>query len=414
VLFRSEFWYKYDYYFFAQYRISPAIHSWDLLYYSKGSIDSIARLQLYPRIDTTMFGRVTAPLYRPIFIGHSMGGLVARQMVKALENAPSNTLDLGGGIITVGTPNFGADFIKSFSLPEADSILAHGRDELLAPMPLFQTPLTILSINLSGGLIDPFKITDSLTLQPISRVRLVAELSGAAGNFGLLEKCTQDMIPESPFMQSINDDSFPASVPRIGIYGAAKWQSHIRLLSSMTRQYPPSFSLDAAPDDYWVKEVASLSRGHRMTAMQAWSSSAAMQATLSYLPASVIGSVALRYFGNQCIRAANYLDYGSQIDWAALIKAQAIKTATYNAPIANSSSLDNPPAWQQQVTLTHFLVKENDGLLSRETQSLKGAQNQYRARGANHFTEGNHRSVRNSIITILNTESGFITLQRNP
>jgi hypothetical protein len=117
------------------------------------------------------------------------------------------------------------------------------------------------------------------------------------------------------------------------------------------------------------------------------------------------------YFGNQCIRAANFIDYGSQVDWAALIKAQAIKTATYNAPVVNSTNIE-ASNWQTQVALTHFLVKENDGLLSKEAQLLTGAQRIYKANGANHMLQGNHKSVREALESIFNTSSEFSILRR--
>ena len=68
--------------------------------------------------------------------------------------------------------------------------------------------------------------------------------------------------------------------------------------------------------------------------------------------------------------------------------------------MVNATVIDNPPTWQTQVTLTHFLVKENDGLLSKDAQTLNGAQKQYQAKGVNHMIQGNHRNVRISLESI--------------
>jgi hypothetical protein len=360
-----------------------------------------------------MLDKTTSPTYRPIFICHSMGGLVARQMVKTLSNNPA--LDIGGGIITVGTPNNGAAILTSLQSPLLDVITARHKDELLAPFPFINGTISILVATISGALsyVDPLNLIDSLSFQPISRVRQVLDITGASGDFGALQRCTQDMIPGSTFLQSLNDGStFPPTVPTISLYGAAKWQSHLRLLSSITQQDPTLYPIDAAPDNYWVRVANSLSKWYRANGLHELSAYTTLLPLLTQVPLSVIEAEAHKYFAGQYFRAANYVDYGSQIDWAALIKAQTLKTATYNAAIANSSGVDTPSAWQEQVTLTHSLVKENDGLLSKETQNLQGAQKQYQAKGANHFTEGNHSSVRTRINQILLSEQGFITLPK--
>jgi hypothetical protein len=82
--------------------------------YDSGDDISATANDLYSRrISTTASLSLTNRANNPIFIGHSQGGIIARELDRRIVNGSIVNAAPMGGIITVGSPNYGVGLLAA-------------------------------------------------------------------------------------------------------------------------------------------------------------------------------------------------------------------------------------------------------------------------------------------------------------
>lgn len=351
-------------------------------------------------------------LRKPIFIGHSMGGLVSRVVVRdhpysgvpPMPQSPYDPLDWGG-IISVGTPQLGGHILASVQNGYVDKFLSHAVDELQTVIPLLPA-IYSLAVGITAAIatepIDILQIPDALqriVLYPFTSLIVRQNLLNVNSD------CMKDMIPTSPFLQSLNTNTPNPNIPSLAVFGTSKWQSHLRIGAMYTIKGAHDYPIDQAKDDGLADAAKNLS---------SWFQHGAIGNSVSGIEFTVyqtnpfswlIGQVHF-WIANEHRRAANYIDYGGQIDWAEILNATEIVEKDYNGAVVQGDIANFQ--WNTSVRLKHTLVKPNDGVVSKASQLFPGSQYPpVEARGANHLIQGNHRNVRIQLQNIFTTVPEF-------
>lgn len=84
-------------------------------YFSGNSISATATTLYQFRIATSASLSLTNRANNPIFIGHSQGGIIARELDRRIAGGLLSNAAPLGGIITVGSPNYGVGLLKARS-----------------------------------------------------------------------------------------------------------------------------------------------------------------------------------------------------------------------------------------------------------------------------------------------------------
>ena len=351
-------------------------------------------------------------LRKPIFIGHSMGGLVSRTLVR--DNPYSNVLPMlqspydpldWGGIISVGTPHLGGHILASVQNGYVDKFLSHAVEELQTVIPLLPVGYS-LAVGITAAVatqpMDVLQIPDALqriVLYPFTSLIVRQNLLNVNSD------CMKDMIPTSPFLQSLNANTPNPNIPCLAVFGTSKWQSHLRIGAMYAIKGAHDYPIDQAKDDGLADAAKNVS---------SWFQHGAIGNSISGVEFTVyqtnpfswlIGQVHF-WIANEYKRAANYIDYGGQIDWAEILNATEVVEKNYNGAVVQGDIANFQ--WNTSVRLKHTLVKPNDGVVSKASQLFPGSQFPPReARGANHLIQGNHRNVREALENIFSPSGAF-------
>ncbi len=411
----------------------------------------------------------------PIVIGHSMGGLVARTIEQQLSETGYGSIfkdrKLFGAMITVGTPNQGADAITSVYDGTAYRVLANGALELsnfartvgpfLAVIGFLLGAIVAVLFPLAqivGNIIGKMEELNTLLFQGFqwSTALIAAGIVGTIAAlftpiviFGIdLTKlflpvhiietlfetklplqCAQDMRPGNPYLTSLNTFTSTQSItPRIGIYGEADYHSELRLASTLNFQNVYSFPTEAdVKDDYLLNQVEHFESALRTT-RDVLVGAAVVGGIVSFFvpavaPVAFAAGVAAASFGI----SANYISSGLPNDWKAIIHSTKSETRSYyyEELVYDCPANYHGAAWHCPSHLEGHtgyyqapIEASDDGLLSRDTQQMPGVGPDFnlKAQGANHITETYHQSVSSNLNRIFDrTDNNFAfrILRRN-
>jgi pimeloyl-ACP methyl ester carboxylesterase len=402
----AEFWTLYKNHFNQQFQTQ----GYTPIYISKDSIPLLASYTIFKIGDFVDPFKIYSER-KPILIGHSMGGLVSRVIVR--DFSPSTTISGNpkdwGGIISVGTPHLGAPLLTNLKDGLLDKFIAHAESEMATTFILTYTALEILDdiqlILISKALGSTLRLAiDNKILYPLKNAMLAANVKN------LEEDCVRDLTPASAFLLNLNRTVPNPVIPSIGIFGSANWQSHLRIGSSVLNP-PAQIAIDQAKDDELPKKARILSNTYRNVASAKNAQIANLIAANSIDPYSWGIQKILEWSSSHFTRAANFIDYGEQIDWANLIGSSRVVTRTYQVAVA-SGTLENSQ-WNTSIPLTHTLVEVNDGIVPKASQLFPGSQfPALEAKGANHLIQGNHINVRRALEGIFNNPRQFPITQK--
>ena len=332
-----------------------------------------------------------------VVIGHSMGGLVARSLLKHSANFK--------GVITVGTSNNGSvllmntvngkvyDFFSN-AINMANSAI----DASLYSGIISGFPVTTLA----APLIVPVTIFKNKTVNT-TLFLLKQVMNAGIGIYKFGHPCIRDMIPGSDFLVDLN--SKPHNVPMLNVYGAEDHWQVVRALSSLSK-------VDA------VKNPANTDVSYDMEYFSALQSGLAFiyqVQTTHNLVYNALGVAAVfmpwiwitremvlkaRYNWDGIYR---YLETGIHTDLAGVMGATRFQLQNYCIPAGLSLT--------KLTCKTVFLpvVTENDGILSRMDVVLPSDNKQpvfnIKLAGVNHQEMGNHIAVRKLLNEVINFKS---------
>ncbi|MFO8066093.1 MAG: hypothetical protein R6U11_00790 [Bacteroidales bacterium] len=156
---------------------------------------------------------------RNIGIGHSMGGLVSRNLDR-MFNSNNNF----GGIITVTTPNYGAQIANSLLDGSVESAASHALDELSAGPIAQSLPAWIIGGISFGPQVGftPAFIADLVKMQ--------IDINGEIQSFAGTPTTNNELQVGSSKINQINN--YQSELPHISMWASEQSSSHWRLFGS--------------------------------------------------------------------------------------------------------------------------------------------------------------------------------------
>ncbi len=305
-----------------------------------------------------------------ILIGHSLGGLIARQ------HGINNT-DVAG-IVTVGTSNSGALVIPNIENGQVRAALNTAVDHLSAGLladPLFWVVAPIVSImtpeaisNVIWGYLDDF-FTGLQNLQSYD-----------------------DLTPGSPALDNLERSNVPADIINV-VCREDGGDAPLRLAAA-TENEPALSPLHSFSDTKYVSKKNSMANYY--------------QAAKNYYNVKKYLSILLYpYYNNkakQWAKGETYLKTRYLQDWNAMIGAYRTEQYTtvereWGCDLKTMKGDDEVIAecgWRDvTVTRTRTVSEESDGLLPLSTQIIEGTSSTriFYADGVSHNEVGNHESM---------------------
>ncbi|NJN28123.1 MAG: hypothetical protein HC819_20205 [Cyclobacteriaceae bacterium] len=320
-----------------------------------------------------------------IGIGHSLGGLLMREIANDDKNKNTPNRNFGG-IITVGSPMNGAMIVNKLKNGEFDSYMNHGAGEL-AKGPLRQ----LMGISY-------------IIVQSFPAKKLQDILKSAYGNLVPQDQTATDLQEKSDYLELARN--YYINLPKVSIYGNENRPVHYRLASTS----------EGKPDSYYPN-IINMARG-------VYNSNYISNIGLAFLnPLN-----AYRAAGWKAGR--DYLDNSSETGWNNLIGAVRTEKrqscyqeficgndySCYQAIETYEDYLACEAQCHRQVctTITVHYNQPSDGLLHKSTQigertnattSSWSPNATFESLGANHNEYGQHPGTRQNLILILNGEN---------
>ncbi len=337
------------------------------------------------------YGQAGSRLSNNIGIGHSMGGIVSRN----IDVTQTGTNRRFGGIITVGSPNDGIMLANNIANGRVGQAMNHACGEVLAG-PTSEIPGVGIIINF----IIPEVICDVLSDQLIDPI-LGSSLSVSGAN----------MSVGSAVMNTINGGG--SGIPQISIWGNEESPVHWRLLSSM--------DTDNANDTKWVTNAEDYRELYQALYISHLSASVVAGVLGFFFPPIWAGAAVEALKAVQWKRGVRWFDRSEGM-WNQLMACGGDVfeqvTVTYTNQIVNCNCFGytGSPEWVnclntycggtingcwQTVTTTQEVVVngQSDGFICENAQIINStpATNHYRADGANHNEETVHKQVEERI-----------------
>lgn len=329
-----------------------------------------------------------------VLVGHSMGGLVARELMSHSEKIR--------GVITVATAHNGSCLLKntlngsvadcfSGAIKMANSAI----DASLWSGIFSGVPVT----SLAAPLIAPVTVFRNKTVNT-TLFLLKHALQGATGIYKLGHPCIKDMLPGSRFLTALNGRAY--DVPVLNIYGAEDHWQVVRALGSLSQmdKVKDPHHLDVSYDKEYVTALQSgmafiyqVQHAHTLVYN-------ALGVVARFLPWIWITRelvLKARYNWDELYR---YLETGLHTDLASAMGATRYELQNYCIP--NGFDL------KQLTCRSKYLpvVAENDGVLSRMDAYFYPVTNQIvynvRVAGVNHQEMGNHVAMRQLMNEVIN------------
>jgi pimeloyl-ACP methyl ester carboxylesterase len=349
--------------------------------YNSGNGLNNASYQVRSQIDTHL--GVSATNSRNLAIGHSMGGLVARNLDRILNNNSRRF----GGIITVASPNNGAYIANSLQNGTLEAAAENAYQKLYAGFHAQGIAATTTFPSVTGAinyLLTPRKLADLLLWY--------FDLNNAFGT----ETTNNDLKVGSSIIRANNN--YTSAIPRISMWAKESSPVHWRLLSSLMNQengLPPN-------DETFVGYMNNVSAYYN-------------DKYNFYNTAAIVAGMAgnwwahgnALFIANQWNKGKIWLD-NSEAIWTTLIKSYKVETFSTthtvllcDLPFAefddgyNFGHGDDGGSNCKWITytLTHsyIVMLPSDGLVSVEAQKINGlpSGNYYEILNANHFSVKN-------------------------
>lgn len=336
------------------------------------------------------YGEIGSRRASNIAIGHSMGGVVSRN----IDITQTGINRRFGGIITVGSPNDGIILANNIANGKVSQAMNHACGEVLAG-PTSEIPGVSITINA----IIPEVICDvlsDLVIDPMLGSSL--RVSGA------------DMSVGSGVMNSINGGG--SGIPQISIWGNEQSPVHWRLLSSL--------DTDNANDTKWVTNAEDFREVYQAFFIAHLSASVVTGIFGFIYPPLWAATAAEAFQAAQWKRGVRRFDR-SEAMWNQLMACGGDITeqitVTYTTGVnCNCFGYTGSPEWincintycggningcWQTVTTTQEVISNgaSDGFICRDAQIINGTptSNHYRADGANHNEKTMHGKVQTEI-----------------
>ncbi len=336
--------------------------------------------------------------HKNMAIGHSMGGVVARNVDKLTDES----LNRFGGIVTVASPNNGAYIANSLYNGDMDEFLDNDFTSLFSgpyaqtlpmtwvvplPSPIFQTAATFFTAG----------TTPSSIVNIFSRFFEYTNLVGS-------DATNTDFKVGSSFINELND--FEASVPMISVWANENTPVHWRLLSSAILEKQVEL-----PDDQMLVDVMNYVEEYYNTSYNVFNHLSNVNVIVGFLnPKSWITGAAAGYIAQEWKKGCNWLQ-GSESLWCSLIDSYTLEEQTYHLPIyicekvrEYGSGIDGGQFYCDEnlesfncywvdlhITKDVLVRQPSDGLLSKEAQIIEGLAENYIYEVSN----ANHKSVKN-------------------
>jgi hypothetical protein len=385
--------------------------------------------------NTITFPNNTSSNANSIAVCQSMGGVVARGIDKLTEGQTF------GGIITVGTPNYGTYLPINIQNGTAAERLAYGVSSLQAG------PSSTLGI-LVGGI---HSATLPMTLDlMIANIFFGANNSSFVGNLSSLlvnetiDQSAIELSTGSEKLMEINAYSSQSSTPMISIWGHEDSPVHWRLVSSVLNNPNPSTDLTPNNDDEtWVENAENIESYYK-TARAVTAIAGASSIVLSFIPGVGFGSLplggVLLFSAVQWSKGIWWLNRSEEI-WIDLnrcgttVNLPQELTITYVGVDCDDYGFTGTPEWVnciedncggyiENCSVTEDIIayypffydEDSDGFVCGTSQRLQflPPENIYEAIGSNHVTESNLGDpVEKKLRDIWNKpNTSFTTLER--
>ncbi|MDD3489349.1 MAG: hypothetical protein PHR62_05625 [Paludibacter sp.] len=332
-----------------------------------------------------------------ILIGHSMGGLVARE----LERNHSASIK---GIITLGTPNQGAHVAKELRFGGLnklkDKVVLKGNDCVTASSIAFAYDIPGLA---------PFFLSIALSVNVISSV-----LTGPVGDIALNEiaanefnkGCTDDLQPGSTFMNTLASRkinvpilTFASEEDRWQLPRVIHCQANYKKLST-----DPYANVDGNFDMAGYKALSNFNSDLKAFA-DIHRGFADVCDVIGYIaPSNFVAAALHRTAASKLISASNYIENGLDYDHAVLIGATRVDPIPQYHESLSLRQLDlSQPGIKEDgyVTYTYVTVPEpHDGIVPVKSQKLDKSRGynviwaNTTIKGVNHMEQRNHPNTR--------------------
>ena len=343
-------------------------------------------------------------------IGHSMGGLIIREMDRTTTGSNKQF----GGFITVDTPNKGAYIANSILNGTAANAISSTCNSLLAGPN---------ASGWTGSLFNDISPSD------------YCDLMGASFPSSFITTATAQSIAEGS--SDINTlASYNSSLPRIAIWGQENSPVHWRMVSSMIRENPnltDNATLNnvlaaiSQGNDSWFITVANVSKGIYNTMRIFYTVQGNFCSTwpMTWVPGCASAASSKYYKAAQWNKGKNWFT-NSEALWTSVIGGTQTTTTTYTTlewvpcpddfypPYIPQGVQGNEEAYQKRIdpyndgplprnidpcedgegewvevthTTTTTVNHPTDGVVTKYTQKMTGvsASNTFEIPGANHF-----------------------------
>lgn len=332
-----------------------------------------------------------------ILIGHSMGGLVARE----LERNHSTKIK---GIITLGTPHQGAHVAKELRFGGLnklkDKVVVKGNECVTASSLAFAYDIPGLA---------PFFLSIALSVNAVSAV-----LTGPIGDIALNEiaagkfnkDCTDDLQLGSGFMNTLASRkinvpilTFASQEDRWQLPRVVHCQSSYKRLST-----DPYANVDGNFDMTGYNALSDFNNGLKVFA-DIHNGFAEVCDVIGYVfPSNLVAAALHRAAAYKLKSASSYIENGLDYDHAVLIGATRLDPIPeYHESLSTRQLSVLQPAIKEDgyVTYTYVTVPEpHDGVASVKTQQLDKSRGynviwaNTTIKGVNHMEQRNHPNTR--------------------
>lgn len=335
--------------------------------------------------NSTLFNRNT------ILVGHSMGGLVARE----LERNYSSSIK---GIVTIGTGHHGAQFAKELHFGGLNKL----KDKVLnLGNACISTSLVAFSLSFSG--LSPVLI-------PVKEIinGLLTTLSGPVGDIALNEiaaagfnkSCTDDLQPGSKFLNTLAQRkinvpilTFASEEDRWQLARTVHCQVNYKKLAT-----DPNINSDGNFDMEGYNTLNNLNKGIQIGGQVHTGIAVACAVAGIWNPSLMVASAAHGLAAATFFSTSAYIDNGLDYDHAILIGASRVERIEHKILLLK---------WYEYITIP----EPHDGIVPVKSQQLdKSLGNNViwansTIKGVNHMEQRNHPKTKEEFRKLLNGET---------
>ena len=341
-----------------------------------------------------------------ILIGHSMGGLVARD----LEFSHSNSVK---GIITIGTPNQGAQVVSELFNGSANNltkkVVAKGKNSVQASLTALKWSVPGVSFLFSTVNVGIDVLYKYVGVPYIDKT-INSEIADKVGS-----DCAKDMIPKSNFMNKIG--SRKANVPILSFACQEdRWQL-ARVGYCSSKQSQSILQTNATINNNGDYDMGGYNQLHSLnktfkTVGGVHAGAAVAFGVGGFFNPFFWGAAAANGIASKSwYSTAGYVDDGLDFDHAVLLGSYRVdRIETLHRFL-----------WARWTTVKHVTVPlPHDGVVGIDSQQMDKSKGNNviwantTIKGVNHMEEFNHKNTREEFSRVLNGESyAPLTFRKN-